>query len=110
VDTIDKGGFGEVFKAYKIQSHSSNQDVAIKKSKIPTGDEKRKIPDPRIEALILKDLCKMQDARQVIVEYYDSFTEDGFHYLVMEYCPYGSIYEYLLKERRNPYTEDHSEL
>jgi serine/threonine protein kinase len=105
--SIDKGGFGEVFKGHKIQSHS-HPVVAIKKCKLRAENERRKIPDPKLEALILKDLCRWPDARQVIAEYYDSFIEGNYHYLVMELCEHGSIYEHILRKRTRPYNEDHT--
>jgi serine/threonine protein kinase len=71
------------------------------------GDMRNR-PNPSLEATILQHLSKIQDAKHVIAEYYDSFAENEKFYLVMEMCKHGSIYDYLNRERKRPFTEDQS--
>jgi serine/threonine protein kinase len=74
---------------------------------LKAGDARSK-PDPRQEAEILKELSQVSDAKHVIAEYYDSFAEGEYFYLVMEYCKHGSVYDYLNRERKKPFTEEQS--
>ena len=82
--------------------------MAIKVCPLAKKGDARNRPDPYLEAEILQDLSRIQDAKHVIAEYYDSFAEDESFYLVMELCKYGSIYDYLSRERKRPFTEDQS--
>lgn len=106
---IGDGGFGKVFKGIRVRN-GRKMEVAIKQCKMLTGKEGKKTPDPLMEAETLKTLCQVHDAQRVIAEYYDSFVDGEYHYLVMEYCKHGSIYDYLSKERKIPFNEEQSKL
>uniref|UniRef100_A0A914UW33 Protein kinase domain-containing protein n=1 Tax=Plectus sambesii TaxID=2011161 RepID=A0A914UW33_9BILA len=84
-DRIGKGGFGTVYKAIK---KLTDRTVAVKKL------ERDKFPD-RIEEEI-RALERMRHRN--IVQYYESFDEGGYKYIVMEYCEHGDLRSYL---RRN---------
>ncbi|KAI6182998.1 Protein kinase domain-containing protein [Aphelenchoides bicaudatus] len=100
---IGDGGFGEVFQGIRT-CNTRSQDVAIKKCQLVKSRENR--PDPKKEAEILQELSKIPDAKHVIAEYYDSFEEDGYYYMVMELCQHGSIYDFLTRTRKKPFTEE----
>jgi serine/threonine protein kinase len=105
---LEEAGTGAFGKVYVGLATKFSTKVAIKKCRRLNSGDDRKTPDPIAEAKILKDLSKINDSRHVIAQYIDSFVEGDYHYLVMDYCPHGSIFDYVCKERNNrPLTEDH---
>uniref|UniRef100_A0A915DLT2 Protein kinase domain-containing protein n=1 Tax=Ditylenchus dipsaci TaxID=166011 RepID=A0A915DLT2_9BILA len=84
---IGKGGFGVVFKARnKIGEH-----VAIKK-----------IPRNRTGVCVDQEVNVLQklnsgSGHNRIVKFFESFSDEAFTYIVMEYCERGTLREYIRK-------------
>lgn len=101
---IGTGAYGVCFQGFLIKGSNKKVEVAIKQYR--NLDKGHRVPNPRLEIEILKELSQVQDAENVIAKYIDDFFEDDHHYLVMEYCKYGSIYDYLIqKKKRVPFNE-----
>uniref|UniRef100_F1KR66 Serine/threonine-protein kinase zyg-1 n=1 Tax=Ascaris suum TaxID=6253 RepID=F1KR66_ASCSU len=90
VEEIGRGGFGVVYKARCIAKDKPWYDniVAIKKVDIS------KVPGFRV-GLELQALASLR--HENIVDFYEEFRENGAQYIVMEYCRYGSLRDYVKK-------------
>ena len=77
IKQLGEGGFG---KAYKVQNKLDNNFYVIKKIPIKSNspEELKSIEN---EALILKEINS-----EYIVKYIDSFIENEYYNIVMEYC------------------------
>ncbi|VDN02253.1 unnamed protein product [Thelazia callipaeda] len=85
---IGHGGFGIVFRARCIAKDKPwyDTDVAVKKIDI------KRAPSFRVK-LELQALSKL--IHDNIVKFYDAFQENGAQYIIMEYCKYRSLREYV---------------
>lgn len=83
---IGKGGFGTVYLATHL---SDNKDVAIKK-----------IDRTKASSLnVRKEIDALKNLRHPnIVRFYDEFLDNGAQYIVMEYCRFGSLRDYILQK------------
>ncbi|VDD87575.1 unnamed protein product, partial [Enterobius vermicularis] len=88
--TVGKGGFGTVYLAKRLRD---NKEVAIKK--IPRDKALSKNVKKEINAL-------KQLEHSTIIEFYDEFVDGGVQYIVMEYCPHGSLRDYVLNHEKLP--------
>lgn len=75
IQLLGKGGFSNVFLC---QSKKYNQNFAVKRA------IKHKLTEDEYSTLILLN-------HPNIIRLYDSFNDDEAQYLVMEYCPNGTI-------------------
>ena len=90
-NVLGSGAFGKVFLATSVTD--SNFKVAIKaltKKKIKT--ELKSILD---EIAIIKELDHPN-----IVKYYETYQNEEFLYIVMEYCPGGDLFELITKKSK----------
>lgn len=85
---LGKGGFGRVFLAREEVSHRL---VAIKQLNNQDADAQRQIVR-EIRAVARFNLPN-------IVTYYHHFSENGLLFLVMEYCPGGSLRDALARKK-----------
>uniref|UniRef100_A0A915BIH3 Protein kinase domain-containing protein n=1 Tax=Parascaris univalens TaxID=6257 RepID=A0A915BIH3_PARUN len=90
LEEIGRGGFGVVYKARCIAKDKPWYEsiVAIKKVDIS------KVPGFRV-GLELQALASLR--HENIVDFYEEFRENGAQYIVMEYCRYGSLRDYVKK-------------
>jgi len=89
ISMLGKGGFGEVVK---VKHLISNQFYAVKK--LINGKHRNNINILRE----IQTISKIENPN--IINYKYSFIEDNELYLVMEYCPRGSLYDLLKKKRK----------
>ena len=73
IDTIGKGGFGEVLKV-----KNENRIYALKRIPLDNKEDEEKIKN---EANILSRFDS-----EYIVKYYDSYKDKKYFYILMEYC------------------------
>ncbi|WP_445908268.1 protein kinase domain-containing protein [Yeosuana sp.] len=88
---LGKGGFGKVFLA---KEKVSNRLVAIKQLKKASRSQQEDIIHE------IEIISKFENPN--IVTYYHHFWEDEILYLVMEYCPGGSLRDKLNNNNFNP--------
>ena len=79
---LGKGGFGSV---YKVMNKNDNKIYAIKRVSIK-GINQKDLDYIKNEANILSSI-----ENENIVKYYESFYEDDFFNIVMDYCEYGDL-------------------
>ncbi|CAG9531389.1 unnamed protein product [Cercopithifilaria johnstoni] len=93
LEEIGRGGFGVVYRARCIAKGKewSGKYVAIKKIDITRATTFR------VE-LELEALSKL--VHDNIVKFYDQFQEDGAQYIIMEYCKYRSLRDYVKQNGR----------
>ena len=90
-EILGTGAFGTV---YKVQKKSNNKIYVIKTIPL-TGLTQNQIQKAKLESKILS---KLQS--QYIVRYYDSFEENNFLNIVMEYCDGGDLNEFITKNKQ----------
>ena len=81
-EELGKGGFGSV---YKVINKNDNKIYAIKRVSIK-GLNQKDLDYIKNEANILSSI-----ENENIVKYYESFYEDDFFNIVMDYCEYGDL-------------------
>jgi serine/threonine protein kinase len=87
---LGRGQFAEVLKGY---NKHSGQSVALKKMKFSTVSK-------GLQAALLREAAVMSKmANSSVVRLYDSFQEDVYLYLVMEYSPLGDMEGYMEKKQ-----------
>ena len=74
LDEIGEGGFG---KTFKVINKENNEIYVIKKIPIKDNDLEKIIKEAEI-------LSKIHNEN--IVKYFDSFIDNKYFYIVMEYC------------------------
>lgn len=82
---LDMGGFGEVFKAV---SEETGDTVVIKKQKIEPGEFEKMKREAEIHSRL---------KHPNIIGFIDSFEENGYFYIVLEYANKGNLLDYLAK-------------
>ncbi|KAI1709028.1 protein kinase domain-containing protein [Ditylenchus destructor] len=87
IEFIGRGGFGTVYKGY---SEVRKETVAIKK----ISKEDKSEADLMCH---LSSMLKKEGKYRCFVEYYDQINKDGMCYIIMEYCKYGSLNDYVAK-------------
>jgi serine/threonine protein kinase len=81
---IDEGGMGQVFRGRDLQT---GETIAIKALKEEVVEQDSTLVDRFCrEAVVLRKLNHPN-----IVRVYDTFEEEGRHYIIMEYIPGGSL-------------------
>ena len=89
-ERLGTGAFGIV---YKVLKQSNNYPYVIKQ--IPLfGLSQKQINDAKLEAKILSSVKSIY-----IVRYYDSFEENNYLNIVMEYCDGGDLSQFLEKNK-----------
>ncbi|OHT16813.1 AGC family protein kinase [Tritrichomonas foetus] len=83
---VGKGGFASV---HLVTSERYNVDFAVKISEKPKG-EKGEVNDAEISNLI-------QLSHPNIISMYEYFTDSVFLYIILEYCPGGSLCDLVKK-------------
>ena len=88
---LGKGTYGVVYKAKK---KSDNNICVIKKLSLLglNADQKKEV---KLESDILKKIKS-----KYVVQYYESFEEEGNLYIVMEYCESGDLNDYIEKQKK----------
>ncbi|EEB08376.1 RAN protein kinase Ksp1 [Schizosaccharomyces japonicus yFS275] len=85
---LNKGSYGTVVLARKLQS-TCGEKVAIKCIKKPAHT-------------ILEEIAILQilaeHPHRNIIRFEESFEDDEYHYIVLEYCALGDLYECILNE------------
>lgn len=84
---LNKGGFGT---CYIVKSKKYDMKFVCKVSNDTTGEFKREL-----NALTTFD-------HQNIVRVYDAFTYESYLFLILEYCPGGSLYSLLKENKKLP--------
>ena len=91
-ERLGTGAFGIV---YKVIKQSNNYPYVIKQ--IPLfGLTKKQINDAKLEAKILSSVKSIY-----IVRYYESFEENNYLNIVMEYCDGGDLSQFIEKNKEN---------
>lgn len=98
LNELGRGAFSIV---YKVKSIKTGKIYCVKKIRLSTTDiQKNKAKTNEIT--ILKKLQSQLDPNDPtsknaihLVQYYDSYIENGFLYIIMEYCEYGDLYSLL---------------
>jgi serine/threonine protein kinase len=99
-DVLGSGAFGKVFLASSVADKDFK--VAIKViSKNKIGDDIEQLLD---EINILKSLDHPN-----IVKYYETYENQKYMYIVMEYCPGGELFDVIAKRARNEGSFNESE-
>ena len=88
IDDIGEGGFGKTFKVFNIEN---NEIYVIKK--IPLKD--KDLEQIQKEAEILSSIHN-----ENIVKYFESFTDNEYFYIVMEYCQGLDLKKYINKYKK----------
>ena len=98
-EVLGQGAFGKVFKTYN--KHNSDLKVAIKVlSKSKLKDHLDAIKD---EVDILKKLDHPN-----IVKYYETYIDERYIYLVMEYIGGGELFDKIANTENQTFTEEDS--
>lgn len=92
VEKIGSGSFGAVYKAIHLPT---SLIVSIKTMEIDIIDSDESKIKLLSEVNILRSLH-----HPFIAEFFDFFETDHHFYIVMEYCPNGSLYDFLLKYKK----------
>jgi len=89
---LGKGGFGSV---YKVINKNDNKIYAIKRIEIK-GLNQKELEFIQNEANILSNI-----ENENIVKYHESFYEDDFFNIVMDYCEFGDLRKILNEFKTN---------
>ena len=89
---LGKGGFGSV---YKVINKNDNKIYAIKRIEIK-GLNRKELEFIQNEANILSNI-----ENENIVKYHESFYEDDFFNIVMDYCEFGDLRKILNEFKTN---------
>ena len=96
---IGGGNFADVFLVFDKESQTQ---VAIKKIKTP-----KKQISPKILELLHSEIHVLKSIKnENIVKLYDSFRENDYYHLVMEYCNGGDFEKYLQSQEEQGISEE----
>ena len=87
IEEIGEGGFGKVYKVI-----NENKEYALKKIRLNNKLEEDKIKN---EAKILSSINN-----EHIVKYYDSYQDEEYFYILMEYCDGMDLRELIDKHKK----------
>ena len=91
-ERLGVGAFGLI---YKVQKKSNNKILVLKQ--IPLIDlTQKEIKNAKLESEILSSVNS-----PYIVKYYESFEENNYLNIVMEYCDGGDLSEFISKNKSN---------
>ena len=93
-ERLGLGSFGVVYKVIK----KSNNNIYVIKQIPLLGLSSQQINDVKLEARILSSVSS-----PYIVKYYESFEENNYLNIVMEYCDGGDLGEFLNKNKKTRY-------
>ncbi|XP_076035702.1 uncharacterized protein LOC143021825 [Oratosquilla oratoria] len=99
-ELIRKIGIGSYGSAHLAQLKGTKQQVVVKKIRILSMNS-QEIQDARKEVEVLSSLM-----HKYITQYQDSFEEDGFLHIVMDYCSGGDLHSYILNRNGIYMTEN----
>ena len=88
-------GIGSYGTVYKAKKKNSNQIYVIKQISL-LGVVEQQINEYKLEASILSSIKS-----KYVVKYYDSFEENNFLNIVMEYCDGGDLYQYMEEKKKS---------
>ena len=89
-ERLGVGAFGIVYKVLK----QTNNNIYVIKQVPLFGLSPKQISDVKLEAKILSSIKSIY-----IVRYYDSFEEDNYLNIVMEYCDGGDLNQFIEKNK-----------
>jgi NIMA (never in mitosis gene a)-related kinase len=94
LNELGRGAFSIV---YKVKSNTTGKIFCVKKIRIPSSSSESNANTNEIKILqkIQSHLNKDQVTTPHLVQYYDSYIENGYMFIVMEYCEYGDLYSLL---------------
>ncbi|MCQ2821164.1 MAG: protein kinase [archaeon] len=90
LNELGRGAFSTV---YKVQSFRNNNIYCVKRINLPTNSAKDDLMKTETELEILKKISNENNRH--IIQYYDHYTENGYMYIIMEYCEFGDLYSLL---------------
>ena len=93
-ERLGTGSFGVVYKVLK----KSNNNIYVIKQIPLLGLTSQQINDVKLEARILSSVRS-----PYIVKYYESFEENNYLNIVMEYCDGGDLCEFINKNKKTKY-------
>ncbi|ORY93138.1 kinase-like domain-containing protein [Syncephalastrum racemosum] len=91
IETVDSGEFAHVFKARDLDTHTW---MAVKKSKLPFCDH-----HDRWQQIVEAKFMHAVRQSQHCVHLFAAWEQEGFLYLQMEFCPNGSLKQYIEHKR-----------
>ena len=95
LDSVGKGNYASV---YKVRSFKYNEIFCVKVMRVPEGDKAKEASRIRSYGHEINSL--MQLSHPNIINFYDHFTSDHCFYIVLEYCPNGSLKDWIDRERQ----------
>ncbi|KAJ2794542.1 hypothetical protein H4R20_006189, partial [Coemansia guatemalensis] len=95
-ERIGRGGFGKVYRARPRKAQYGAEYVAIKVV------DKRGLRDSSAEQRLATEVAIHETLEhRHVVRLYESFEDDRFVYLVMEYCAGGDLWRHLRRRQQN---------
>lgn len=98
LNELGRGAFSIVYKAKSIKNGNI---YCVKKIKLSSSNEQKNQAKTN-EIAVLKKLQSQANPSDPLsknlihlVQYYDSYVEDGYLYIIMEYCEYGDLFSLL---------------
>lgn len=98
LNELGRGAFSIVYRAKSIKN---GKIYCVKKIKLSSTNEQKNQAKTN-EITVLKKLQSQANPSDPLsknlkhlVQYYDSYIEDGYLYIIMEYCEYGDLFSLL---------------